>query len=210
MLISLTGFISCGKDTVANYFQNQYNFKKMSFASALKDVLCNIFNWDRNKIEGLTIEDREWRNTIDTWWAERLNIPNLTPRFAMQYIGTDIFRDKFHNDIWIANVENKIQNSNENIVITDCRFPNELTMIRRNNGIPIRIKRGPLPTWYGDALAMNLSQYHADKESKKQKLNKLNIHESETAWIGSRFDQILLNNGSINELYSQIDKFMKQ
>ena len=30
------------------------------------------------------------------FWAERLQIPCFTPRYALQYIGTDILREHFH------------------------------------------------------------------------------------------------------------------
>ena len=38
----------------------------------------------------------------------------------------------------------------------------------------------------------------------RSKLERLGIHASETAWVGSDFDHILDNNGSIDDLYKQI------
>ena len=35
-------------------------------------------------------------------------------------------------------------------------------------------------------------------------MEKRGIHASETAWLGTKFDHILDNNGSIDELYNQI------
>ena len=49
-----------------------------------------MFGWPRDKLEGLTKEDREWREQVDYWWSETLNMPQLTPRYVMQYFATDL------------------------------------------------------------------------------------------------------------------------
>ena len=38
----------------------------------------------------------------------------------------------------------------------------------------------------------------------KAKLEKAGIHASETAWIGTKFDAVLDNNGTLDQLYEQI------
>jgi hypothetical protein len=39
----------------------------------------------------------------------------------------------------------------------------------------------------------------------KHNIEKLGIHASETAWVGQKFDIVLNNNGSLDELYNQIE-----
>ena len=95
-----------------------------------KGVLLELDDWDRDLLEGTTIKSREWRETVDDWWATRLDIPNLTPRYILQHIGTDILRNKFHPDIWVAALERKLYNKS-GIVITDCRFTNEIAMVKK-------------------------------------------------------------------------------
>jgi cytidylate kinase len=90
MLISITGFIGSGKDTVANYLTTNHGFKKESWAGSLKDAVSNVFGWDRELLEGTTKYSREWREEIDPWWSERLAIPHLTPRWILQQWGTDV------------------------------------------------------------------------------------------------------------------------
>ncbi|AXC38729.1 UNVERIFIED_ORG: hypothetical protein [Escherichia phage CMSTMSU] len=46
-----------------------------------------------------------------------------------------------------------MQSVEGNIIITDCRFPNELKMIRSLNGIVIEVQR-TLPHWYGLAASL--------------------------------------------------------
>ena len=145
IIIGFVGFIGCGKDTAADYLVNFHGFRRDSFANTLKDAISSVFGWDRTLMEGRTAESRRWREEVDSWWANRLNIPHLTPRWVMQYWGTDVLLNNFHDDIWIASLENKIQKTKDNIVISDVRFPNEIKSIHRSGGLVVRIKRGKDP-----------------------------------------------------------------
>jgi hypothetical protein len=198
MIIGICGFIGSGKDTVADYLVNFHEFRRESFANTLKDAVAAVFGWDRTLLEGRTKEAREWREQVDPWWAERLAMPTLTPRWVLQYWGTEVCRKAFHDDIWIASLENKIRNSKDNVVISDCRFPNEISSIRSAGGTIVWVQRGALPDWYDLAVSANQGHNYAVQELKMRK-----IHASETAWVGTDFDVIVDNNSSIDDLYNQ-------
>ena len=198
MIVGVCGFIGSGKDTVADYLVNFHEFRRESFASTLKDAVANVFGWDRTMLEGRTAQAREWREQVDPWWAARLDMPTLTPRWVLQYWGTEVCRKSFHDDIWIASLENKLRNSQDNVVISDCRFPNEIASIRNVGGKIIWVQRGELPDWYQVALDANAGHNYAVQELKMRK-----IHASETAWVGTDFDAILDNNHTIDNLYKQ-------
>jgi hypothetical protein len=200
MIIGICGFIGSGKDTVADYLQNFHEFRRESFASTLKDAVSSVFGWDRTLLEGRTKEAREWREQIDAWWAERLDMPTLTPRWVLQYWGTEVCRKGFHDDIWIASLENKLRSSKDSVVISDCRFPNEIDSIRNAGGKIVWVKRGELPDWYDTAIQANRGHNWAIQDLKMQK-----IHASETAWVGTEFDHVIDNNGSIDQLYRQAE-----
>ena len=204
MIIGICGFIGSGKDTVADYLVNFHGFRRESFASSLKDAVSSVFGWDRTLLEGRTKESREWREQKDEWWSSRLQ-RDITPRYVLQQWGTEVLRTGFHDDIWIASVENKIRQTKDNVVITDCRFVNEITAIRNAGGKVIRVKRGEEPLWYNHALRANLSnKFDEDREYFQQKLAQFNIHESERAWVGTKFDATIENSTSIDELYKTI------
>lgn len=200
-IIGLLGFIGSGKDTAADYLVDFYEFQRDSFAATLKDVVSAVFGWDRNLLEGRTPEAREWREQIDPWWADRLGISNLTPRWVLQYWGTEVCRRAFHNDIWIASLENRLrrQAENVNIVISDCRFPNEVKAIKQAGGKVIRIVRGEDPAWYSDALLHN-----AMADSTLMQTKWPNVHASEWAWLGTEFDHVVDNNSDFKNLYLQL------
>ena len=204
MIIGFVGFIGSGKDTAADYLVNFHEFRRDSFANTLKDAVANVFGWDRTLLEGRTKEAREWREQVDEWWAKRLNIPKLTPRWVLQYWGTEVCRKAFHDDIWIASVENKMRKTGDNIVISDVRFPNEIKAIHDAGGLVIRIKRGDDPAWYQDAVNANKGERHIGWAIGKNKLEKLGIHASETAWVGGDIDYTILNDSSIDDLFAQI------
>ena len=190
MIIGLCGAQGSGKDTVANILISEYGFIKLTFASTLKDVVAILFSWPRDLLEGLTEESRLWRENVDDFWSEKLSIPNFTPRKALQMIGTDLFRIHFNNDIWISIVENKINtmlknNPNTNIVISDCRFTNEFTLIKQ----------------FPDSHIIMILR------EKNKSINKL-YHSSETEWVNYNFDAILQNDNSIDDLKPNIKSIL--
>jgi hypothetical protein len=205
MIIGICGLIGSGKDTIADYLQNIHQFRRESFAHTLKDAVSNIFGWDRELLEGRTRESREWREQVDPWWAERLEMPNLTPRYVLQYWGTEVARKSFHDDIWIASLENKLRKTHDDVVISDCRFPNEIQAIKRAGGIVIRVVRGPEPVWFELAQSVNAGPSNISWSLAKTALEKYKIHASETAWIGTEFDYVVDNNADgLDNLYAQV------
>ena len=203
MIIGICGFIGSGKDTAADYLVNFHGYRRESFASSLKDAVASVFGWDRMMLEGRTTQSREWREQRDAWWSDRLD-REITPRWVLQHWGTEVIREGFHNDMWIASLENKIRTSKDSIVITDCRFPNEIQAIQAQGGKIIWVQRGPLPDWYPVAVKANEGQ-----QVFKENLKILGIHPSETAWAGTNFDAVVDNNETIDDLYSQLKNLVQ-
>jgi hypothetical protein len=205
MIIGVCGFIGSGKDTIADYLTNFHGFRRESFANTLKDAVAQVFGWDRTMLEGRTTSAREWREQVDLWWSKRLGMPHLTPRWVLQYWGTEVCRKGFNDDIWIAALEHKLLNSTDNIVISDCRFPNEIKSIKDAGGLVVRVIRGPEPEWYDAAVSANRgADGNVTWATSKRILENAKIHASETAWVGTQFDYILDNNGSIDDLFTQV------
>jgi hypothetical protein len=123
----------------------------------------------------------------------------------LQLWGTEVCRRGFHDDIWIASLENKLRNSTDDIVISDCRFPNEIKSIKDAGGIVVRVVRGEEPEWYEDAINANRGEAgNYSWATSRSRLEKLGIHASETAWVGTKFDDVLDNNGSIDDLFARV------
>jgi hypothetical protein len=141
-IISLSGLMGSGKDTVASILIKDYGYVKLSFSKALKDMIAAIFGWERALLEGDTNESRLWRDVEDKWWTGRLDfgVP-ITPRWVLQHVATEVMRQRFHPDIWILAVEKELAQSKQPIVITDARFFNELSMLRYSGARIVGVHR---------------------------------------------------------------------
>jgi len=191
-LIGLCGLIGSGKNTVAEHLMDEHNFISVSFAETLKDAAACIFGWDRDMLEGDTKESREAREMKDEWWSQRLGF-DVSPRYMLQFMGTEVMRHNLHSDIWALATERRIIETSRdypwaNFVISDVRFPNEIKMIRRLGGQIWHVRRGELPDWFGK--------------------NPDHIHESETAWNNETFDFTLYNDHTIELLKTDVDSMV--
>ena len=142
---------------------------------------------------------RAWREQPDDWWSQRLG-REITPRWVLQYWGTEVCRRGFHDDIWIASLENKLRTTTDHVVISDCRFPNEIAAIRSAGGLVIRVVRGADPKWFDAAKAHFCTGSELPGHMP---------HASEWAWAGTDFDAMIDNNGSMDDLYQQLNDLVQ-
>jgi len=177
MLIGLSGKKRSGKSSATEYLVNKYNFKSVSWAYALKQIVGK-------QLLGLTDVEMETdiKENINLFWGR-------SPRHLLQIIGTDCFRDRVHPDFWVKVCERDILKpliaAGENIVLSDCRFPNEAGCIRGNGGTMVRITR---------------MGYHPAS---------VDMHPSETALDKYDFDfQIGAADGNLQELYEKLDRML--
>ena len=120
-LIGLCGLTGSGKDTVAEYLCkalpashfDKFGYKRMVMADVLKDITSTLFSWDRDMIGGLTPEQRAEREKLDEFWTEKLG-RQWSPRIALQYLGTEVFREGLDQDIWVHVMERKILDAGTN------------------------------------------------------------------------------------------------
>jgi hypothetical protein len=145
---------------------NDYMLKKLyetldpyvkiySFADPLKQDICM-------NILGLTYEqcygsDDEKNKPTELTWPGSEN--KMSSRDIMQYVGTDIFR-KMKPDVWVSATINKIQKEKPEIaLITDCRFPNEVSSIKNAGGLVMRLTRNPYNSDHLSETILDQSNY---------------------------------------------------
>lgn len=195
MIVGLLGWIGSGKGTAGDIL-SEIGFRKESFAGPVKDAVSVIFGWDRELLEGDTVESREFREQKDLWWSEKFGF-TVTPRLMLQQIGTECTRKVIHDSIWISAFEKRIRETKDHIVITDVRFNNEIDFVKSLGGTLIQVKRGEDPEWM---------KFYYDK---MVDMNTTEIHASEWEWVNNpKIDFIVENNGTKNELKKNILKIL--
>jgi len=189
MIIGLCGLIGAGKGTVADILVDQ-GFKKVSFADKLKDGVSTIFGWERSMLEGDTDESRAWRELRDDFWSNETKM-EISPRLVLQLFGTDCMRDGFYDGVWVSLLKKTIlDNPEQNYVVPDVRFENEVNMLHDIGGEVWEVKRGPDPQW--------LIEYETTGVVPKD------VHTSEWKWVKARKDEVILNDTNINDLKGQV------
>ena len=188
MLIGVVGLIGSGKGTVSDRLEQKHNFRKDSFAKSLKDAVSSMFNWDREMLEGKTDDSRAWREKPDVFWSKRFG-KDVTPRWVLQYFGTEVMRQGMHDSIWIDSCMARYDG--QPTVIADTRFENEIKIIREMGGSILLVKRGQDPDWFTDYVEGNVVPK--------------NVHLSEYAWAKSEYDHLITNDGTLEDLHSKID-----
>ena len=210
-------YVNKGFDLEADY-TNITEWKIKKFADKLKDIVCLLIGCTREQLE-----DREFKNQAlsEEWWyyindfnklypyktydgpTAKKELVCLTPRLLLQLLGTECGRNIIHPDIWVnalfsdyktyaetKNYTNNTPKDNDypNWIITDTRFPNELEAIKKRNGIIIRINRGLIE--------------RTDKMIQESK------HISETALDNAKFNYVIENDGTIEELLNKVKKIL--
>jgi len=187
-----------GKDTVCDYLAaklNEHRFggakffwQRSAFANAVKDIYCDAFGVDRDFIE-------KWKRTPE-------NPPNMIMpvRKALQMIG-DGFRD-VKPDVWI---DIALKEDNKKI-ISDGRYLSESRAVKEKNGYNIIVFREGFlnddPN-RSEAELWPLAQYAKDS-LQTGPINYTQDMPEEFKF----FDFYIYNNGSVQDLYDKIDKYL--
>ena len=194
MIIGICGLIGSGKGTVADTLVQDYGYTKISFADKLKDSVGVMFGWSRDMLDGKTIESREWREKVDEFWSKETG-RTITPRLVLQEFGTECMRNGFYDGVWVSLVRKRVlDNPNTNFVVPDTRFPNEVDAIKSLGGLVWEVKRGEDPAW---RVTYELTG-----------LEPKNVHASEWAWIKSKKDSVITNDGTFDDLRSQVQDLL--
>ena len=164
IVILISGKIKSGKNQLADfmkeYFEKQNlkvsadyfakavkdgckeDFKKLAdelnnYVIELKRVIISKYNYINeildSKIDELKISDENWYEN-----------KTFITRTILQLYGTEIFRNRVDSDYWVKQVKDKCEKSDSDIIlVTDTRFPNEITEMYSDNYdlITIRLLR---------------------------------------------------------------------
>lgn len=139
MIIGVSGLKGSGKDTAANLLCSRfYDIHKEAFADPMKRFCQEIFGFSDDQLWGPSSS----RERADVRYR-RADGHALTPRYALQRLGTEWGRDCCP-DLWVRYAMRKAFDRTQQgftTVITDVRFVNEAQAIRDQGGTVWRIER---------------------------------------------------------------------
>jgi hypothetical protein len=204
MIISISGKIGSGKDTVAQIIKEttpHYNWQVKKFAGKLKQIASILTAIPIEKFE-----DQEFKKTyLGKEWEYEDGSP-MTVRDLLQLLGTEAMRNGLHTDAWvnalfadyIAEDEfTEYYNGTEwatkpigliypNWLITDTRFPNELDAVISKGAVTIKVERD-----VDNTIGV--------------------LHASETALNHvTNWDYVINNNGSMEDLRQQVSDILNE
>jgi hypothetical protein len=203
MIVGIVGLINSGKSTIANILVEDHGFTKVSFADTLKDAVAAIFGWPRELLQGDSEESRKWRELPDEYWSNVMQ-HEVTPRWVLQHIGTDVMREHFHKNIWVHSLMKKLNDSSKNYVISDVRFCNEVDVILLQNGQIWEVQRNPVPDWCN----MKFNNYQDLKRYMEIYYPK--VHASEWDWSLTTRNHCIQNTGTLVDLKIKVAAIISQ
>jgi hypothetical protein len=129
-IIGLMGEKETGKDTIADYFVENFNAAKLHFADPLKEACKAIFDladWEMNTPDGKAATNNFW---------------GVTNREILQGFGTDVCRS-WKPDIWLQAFYRRLSALplDQLVIVADCRFKNEKAFIEELGGEVWRLIR---------------------------------------------------------------------
>lgn len=129
-LIGIAGKAGSGKDTLASWLENRYDFRRYSFADPIKEMIATGLG-----IPLSDLYDRKKKEEINPLYG-------VSPRVMAQTLGTEWGRNIVCDDIWLKATMQRMQHEGTvRAVIADVRFDNEAQFIIDNGGVLVEIKR---------------------------------------------------------------------
>jgi hypothetical protein len=123
-IIGISGQMRNGKNVIADRLAEKLGWKHAAFAASVKQIFCDAFDVNLDFVE-------EWKIKSEPPPGFK-----MTVRQGLQFIG-DGFR-KIQGNIWI---DIAFRNMQDETIINDVRYMNELKRVQEEGGINILVYR---------------------------------------------------------------------
>lgn len=218
----------------------KFSWEQKSFAHSLKKILCILYGFKIEDFESEEFKSKELPELFWYWYMELesgygpiilpyttpkppkgyegLKLIKPTPRILLQKIGTDLFRNQLHPNVWVnaTMVDYKIKyfisdvdelsceetvTTKEfpvypNWIITDVRFQNEADAITERGGKLIKVIRYKVgdKVWFNDEAGL----YEDKNQSGEYEI--IGIHSNEEYLISNGTTEMGAWNYEINHI----------
>lgn len=197
-LIGLVGLKRSGKDTAAYGLVEHLGWRRLAFADPLKEMSLRLRGvWvevpDTARMAGIMPLERftQYYRVIEALGMDQAKelVPDV--RLLLQTLGTDCVRTTLGTRTWTDLTGNRVRralDNHENIVLTDVRFGEEMSLVRELGGITVGI-------WRGDTFDVQTALREPHDE-----------HPSETTTyeLLRQVDHLVFNNGTVRDLQRSV------
>lgn len=215
-VIAVSGFKGSGKDTVAAYLANEYNFERQAFADILKNMVSEQYDIPRSWCDDPVYKE---------WPLQQYPVDSKDKFTAVIH---DLLKNEF-KEHW--------QQNEDEFIITKCWTPRALCILEGS------IKRSVNSNYWTQQVINNINlcqevdrftghvldinfvisdlRYRSEVEQLRKEYGKdlltvrINRFDSvnttdpsEVDLIGTKFDVTIDNKGSLEDLYKQLDSLM--
>ena len=184
-IIGILGKKRHGKDTMADYLVEKYGMYKVTLSGVLKGICKELFMFTDEQLYG------DLKEELDSRWG-------ISPRRAMQFIGTDVMREyatqklfpHMNGNYWLKRTEAEIEKlrmeheKNIDIIVADLRFQNEVDWVNNLGGVVIKIERPSV---------INKDEHISEKD-----IDNIN-----------HYKHFILNDTNVKDYYTKIDTIIK-
>lgn len=155
-LIGLGGYMTSGKDAVADFLVEHHGYAKVGMSDVLNDALLTMNPW-------IPVE-RRWSRKLRQFrlfrwlpqWAKNVRYQDLHDavgyvaakrnpevRRLLQMLGTDVGRNMISETVWVDIMFHRIEQlrTRTPVVITAMRFRNELKALQEAGGLAAWVYR---------------------------------------------------------------------
>ena len=192
-IIGITGYAQHGKDTAGQRLVERWGYRRYGFADQLREmalradpyVAVPVASSHQQDAENVTF--RRLAAVIATaGWEMAKTCPDV--RRFLQVLGTDCVRDLLGEGAWVDALRLRIARDGWSgpIVVTDVRFPNEADWIEDVGGLIVRVIR---PNFDSGVLST-----HASEKS----IGMIPVYA------------VLVNDGTIPDLWGQVDQLVEE
>lgn len=183
MKIAFIGKMFSGKTTAADYLVNQHAFTKLAFADPVKSISADILNLVASRL-----------GQPMTWTYEEIQRRKgeAQVRKLLQLVGTELGRELIgYEDVWVDLLVHDVR-GRDNIVIDDCRFPNEAQALKDSGFLIVRMNRPE-----EDRIALMKEKYPTTYEN-------ILHHPSETSLDDFKAD-LILSASDVQSIYKSVE-----
>jgi hypothetical protein len=186
ILFTLSGCKRSGKDTCFHILKNEWESKgytvaQFAFADALREVCSIVFGYTDEHFHDDLFKESFPSPILGSAW---------TPRRALQFVGTELFRSQVDTDVWvrvgIQRVRTLLQTFDV-VVVTDARFPNELRALKELGSLFVFIAR--------PSHMPRVCTHESERFVQELEENFVRVRESDSTLFqkGALFDFVLFN-----------------